>query len=540
MNPEPQSAPELPLEELKIVPQWARSSPRTYEHHTGEDREQRRSLRSRGRPDRRDRPRPPQDKPPRPRPAGPARPPGPRPDRSPPPGGPRPRPPAARPSQRDSKPDQPAPFAPPLEVQFLPDEKAFAAMVDTLKQSRRAYALFDIAKLLLNKPERHVVRLKRKPLADGSRPPLYVVAWSDSPFLTHEEALRYALRHHADRIYRETKTPVEPPAGNFTFVNRCGITGEWLGPPNYHEYQPRLIRHHQRRLPRMPFEAFRAKIQTVKDPEAVQAWLQSMSVQTAYECLLDGEPRATFTSFEELEKHFVENHLDAAIVAAAEITLSGPASRAVVQPVILRSIREAWEHERRFPLNTANALRMPFRKEGFSFFKHNKNVTYVTRIRRKRFENLDGLAEQIRNIFLFLRQHPGCTRQKLLAHFLAATPSPPPAQPPETQPAAAPAPPPDAPATTGVEERFLADLYWLIDDGYVVEFSNGRLWALPDAPPKPPPKPAPAPSPAQPADAAAPPAESPAEPAAEPVTETAPPTEPVAKQDVPPDQLGHS
>jgi len=30
------------------------------------------------------------------------------------------------------------------------------------------------------------------------------------------------------------------------------------------------------------------------------------------------------------------------------------------------------------------------------------------------------------------------------------------------------------------EERILADLHWLIQDGYVVEFSDGRLWTLPD------------------------------------------------------------
>jgi len=37
------------------------------------------------------------------------------------------------------------------------------------------------------------------------------------------------------------------------------------------------------------------------------------------------------------------------------------------------------------------------------------------------------------------------------------------------------------------EDRVLADLHWLIQDGYVVEFSNGRLWALADKPPQPPP-----------------------------------------------------
>jgi hypothetical protein len=49
---------------------------------------------------------------------------------------------------------------------------------------------------------------------------------------------------------------------------------------------------------------------------------------------------------------------------------------------------------------------------------------------------------------------------------------------------------PVAPAVSALmmpsaEDRVLADLHWLIQDGYVVEFSDGRLWALPDKPPQP-------------------------------------------------------
>jgi hypothetical protein len=348
-----------------------------------------------------------------------------------------------------------------IEVTFLPEEKAFASIIETMKQSPRAYAFFDVAKLVLNKPERHQVKLSAKPAAPGSagRPPLYFVPATENVFFSQEDALRSIFRHHRELVCRVTQTPVEPPKGNFVFVNRCGLTGEILGPPNYHEYQTRLIRHHQQRLPHVPFEKFKASVLTVKDPGAVKAWIESMSVKTEYECTLDAEP-ARFGSFEELQQHVVSIHADNLVSAAPEVILSGPACRKLEQPGIHESVRLAWHTERRFPLKTANQLQSRLRQDGFHFFKDTKGITYVTAIRPRRFEAGQDLSEHVQKIVAFLRAHENRRFADLVAHFVSP------------------------PAT---EELLLADLHWLIRDGYVVEFADGRLWALEEKQPKPPP-----------------------------------------------------
>lgn len=393
-------------------------------------------------------------------------------------------------------------------------------MLDAMRQSPRAFALFDVAKLVLNKPERHVVRLTRKPAADGSRAPLYLVSEDETPFLTQDEAIRFVFRRHPDRLFKENKLPVDPPKGNFSYVNRCGITGEILGPPNYHEYQSRLVRHHQQRLRQVPFDEFKARLQTVKDEAAVKAWVESKSFKTEYECVCCAtpwtpptpatEPAApsdtaapaapvetavaipatvtpptpppTFSTRAELEKHFIEKHLAQFISDIPELRLTGTASRKIDHRGISETVRETWENERHFPLNTANGIRGRLRQEGFHSFKH-KGVTYVSSIRRKHFETLAGLSDRIREIVLFLRANPECRRKKLLDHFHK----------PPTPATAAPAevtPPPSAPLINiHNEDRVLADLHWLIQDGYVVEFSDGRLLAWPDLPPPPAPTP---------------------------------------------------
>lgn len=412
---------------------------------------------------------------------------------------------------------------------FQPEDKGFAAMVEAMKQTQRAYTLFDIAKLVLNKPERHLVKFTRPPPANDNPEPLFLVTPGESVFLRQDEAARFALRQHAATILKEKKTPVDPPKGNFTFVNRCGLTGVWLGPPNYHEYQGRLVRHHQQRLRHMHFEEFKSRIETVKDPEAVKAWVDSMSFKTEYECLLDAEPK-TFPTRDEVEKHFVENHLAKFVTSAPEVRISGTASRQLQNPALLETVRLAWEQERKFPLKTANEMRGRLRHEGFHFFKDPKGITFISRIKPQRFESIGHLSEQIQKIIVFLREHVGCKRKRLIEHF-----APPATAPAPTVDAAAPSPStlPDAnvpatpaPAMPSAEDRVLADLHWLIQDGYVVEFSDGRLWALADKPPQPvstkKPKTPPAETPAE--NAAAPselaPTESPLETA--PVAEAAP------------------
>jgi hypothetical protein len=383
-------------------------------------------------------------------------------------------------------------------------------MMEAMKQTQRAYALFDIAKLVLNKPERHLVKFAGQPAADGSRPPLFLVTPGENVFLRQDEAVRFVLRQHADMIFREKKTPIDPPKGNFTFVNRCGLTGIWLGPPNYHEYQSRLVRHHQQRLRHIPFDEFKSRIQTVKDPEAVKAWLESMSAKSEYECILDAEPKA-FATRDELEKHFTETHLAQFIISAPEVRISGTASRQLQNPALLETVRLAWLQERKFPLKTANEMRGKLRHEGFHFFKDPKGVTYIGRVKPQRFESISHLTDQIQKIIVYLRGHFGCTRKQLIAHFVprpapasapvpdSAAPSPASAQPEVQAPAPAPVPEPAPPSVPtppvpSEEDRVLADLHWLIQDGYVVEFSNGRLWALADKPPQPPPAPTPPPA----------------------------------------------
>lgn len=421
------------LDELNVTPDWLKAPAKSYDRHPGDTGK--RSFgdgpRDRQGPPRGERKGPPR----RDRPPG-----GRRDDRS---GG---RPAGRPPAPRQEAPPQPLPN---VDVQFVPNEAVLTALIETVRQSGRAFALFDLAKLVLNKPERHNVKFAHK---DGS---LYCALLTGGVFVAQEEAIRHTLRQGVDKVFTRQDKPIDPPKGNFQFVNRCGLTGEWLGPPNYHEYQARLVRHHQQRLAHMPFERFKSSVETVHDPEAVKAWVESKSKITEYTCLLDTEPKV-FTDRGELEKHVRQTHLDKIVTAVPHVELTGVMSRQLEDRRLLELVRNAWEGECRFPIRTVNELRPHLVKAGLHFFKHKKGVTYITPIKLNRFDSITHLTEHVQKIVTYLRAHEGATRKKLAEHL--------------------------AP----VDETILAaDLHWLIHDGYVVEFHDGRLWALDDRPPKP-------------------------------------------------------
>jgi len=448
VNQEPENPNALSLDELNLTPAWVKAPVKSYDRHPGapperssdRDRDRRGPARDR-RDDRRREP------------AGRG---GPRRDRAG-------QPPVSRPAAGPP----PAPVVT-VDVTFLPNAAALTGLNDMIKQSARAYALFDLAKLVLNKPERHIVKLVCK---TGS---LVRPIAADGVFLTSEEALRHLFRHCPDKIFTRIEKAIEPPKGNFQFVNRCGLTGEILGPPNYHEYQSRLVKHHQQRLPHVSFEQVRARLETIRDPEVVKAWVESRSKTTEYTCLICAAPQM-FGDRSELEKHVRQDHLAALVTTIKTVELAGPAARQIENSRLLEAVREAWESERRFPLKTVNELRPHLSQAGFSFFKHKKGITYISCVKPNRFDSLEHLSAQVQNIMTFLRTHENANRKQLAEHL--------------------------APVN---ETLLAADLHWLIQDGYVVEFYDGKLWALEDKVSKPAPAAAPAAAVAAPVIAAPP------------------------------------
>ena len=399
--------------------------------------------------------------------------------------------------------EPPAPL-PEVAAVFLPDAKGVEQIARQIRMTGRAYPLFQIAHLVLQKPERYSVRLEVKKKADGTvAQPLFVCALDDSPWLSEDEAVQHVLKNQFATFYQAERTPTDPPKGTYTFVAQCGMSGVILGPPNYHDYQNQLRKLHAERFSRMPFDAFKARVKIVKDEAVVKKWIEDQSFKTEYICLNVPEP-LKLPSMEEVEKHFRATHKDSIIKQVESVVMDGTKGRNLRSRELRRLVTVEWENQRHFPLQLATSLSRMFASHGLQFFKRNKTAVHVS-VARPQYLDLAAtpVSENVKRIVEFINANSRCNRRKL-AETLAPAPA---------APAAAPAPVVETPAPTGEGEApkpvaegeqakpaeakverqptpeqtaLIADLHWLIHQGHVLEFADGQLETAKKPLPKPP------------------------------------------------------
>src|SRR3984885_12339637 len=273
----------LPSLDLRLTPDWLKESEpgNRYADYVGDDAQDRHH---RGRRDRRDdrprRPSPPNDWPRRgSSDRGPAAN-----NRSPHPPAP---PPAAAPRssetanqkpfrsdrsrfQRREEPAlRPEAEPAPVQVDFLPEERAFSKIIQQIKLGHIAYPLFGLARMFLERPERHRIRVRSL----DNHTMIYQFG-DDGPVSMDPATLeRNAFNEKREEFYETQVVEKEPIKGNFSSVARCTLSGKLLGPTNYHAFQPALrTLYDQRFSRRMSFDDYRRAIEISSDPQLVEQW----------------------------------------------------------------------------------------------------------------------------------------------------------------------------------------------------------------------------------------------------------------------------
>jgi hypothetical protein len=365
---------------------------------------------------------------------------------------------------------EPLPPLPDLNVAIWPEEKGVEALARQIKLTGRAYPLFDVGFLLIKRPERYVVRFEVQKKADGSVvQPLFVCRLDESLWLNEQDAITHVLTKHFDTFYQTEKIATDKPKGVYTFVAQCGMSGEILGPPNYHDYQNKLRHIHQERFARMPFEAYKARVRIVKDEEIVKKWLEDQSWKTEFIPLNVPEP-VKLANREAVEKHFRETHLANIIQPIEHITLPGNVAQNLPPGPLRALFRRNLDEQLKFPLKLVTHLSQMFASQGLQFFKVDKTVTHVA-VARPHYLDLavTPVSDGIKKIIDFIDATPKCTRRKI---YDALAPAPAPAAPVE---GAVKAEKPPEPELTPEQKVITQDLHWLIHQGHVIEFANGTI-----------------------------------------------------------------
>lgn len=382
---------------------------------------------------------------------------------------------------------EPPPPLPEIIASIIPDEKGVESMARQVKMTGRAFPLFDIAFLVIQKPERYTVRFVTKKNPQGQvAQPMFHCALDETIWLSEDEAVAHVLQKHFATFYQADKIAADAPKGVYTFVGQCGLCGEILGPPNYHDYQNKLRKLHAERFARMPFEVYKSRVKIVRDEAVVKQWVEEQSWKTEFTCLNVPEPLKLATR-EEVEKHFRATHKETIIKQVESHVISGMAARSL-RGGLGRVVQDLLAEQRRFPMQIATSLSQAFAHHGLQFFKVNKTVTHVA-VARPHFLDLETtpVSNGVKRIVDFINAHAKSNRRKLMEALAPAPVSAPAAPAPvvEGQPTPA-VVPPAAAEPTPEQTALISDLHWLVHQGHVMEFANGQLDTAKKPLPKPP------------------------------------------------------
>jgi hypothetical protein len=438
--------------------------------------------------------------------------------------------------------------SPHYSVTFYPEDGSFKVLADAIRKSCRTFELFYIARSVVEKNERFIAVVQRipagarqgAPAAESALPgvkpaPFFISVPDGIPFETEDAAIAHVLENHLANFFETSEVEVEAPKGNFQVVNRCTITGTLLAPPNYHLYNSILAQHHAANV-RMSLEAYKTKVESVRDPEVVAQWLEKMKKATRYTvkpapvrapkseaaapvaevaasvssespvepvaevapevaveagpdvapedaaaaapaqpeaAAPEAAPLPSFDSLEEARQYLLTEARNRVVRSVEQLRFPGRILETIpANTEIRRAVEGALAAQRRFPLDTANALRGRLRRESFTIFKKgSKGISYVCAVKRRFRVPGQTFSDSLASLIAFIESNPMIKESELPVRLLGLEARPAPVE--GAEPVAIPA--------EEVEKltKLKGDLRYLVKEGYVTEFVDGALYCAP-------------------------------------------------------------
>ncbi|MBU62655.1 MAG: hypothetical protein CMI26_09150 [Opitutae bacterium] len=346
------------------------------------------------------------------------------------------------------------------KISFFPSPETFNAIAANLRETGRTFELFDLASTILAKPERFVVRASIPKEAIDQEKTLCVSKLDGLVFDSPEAVIDHLIIKGLGNIYDSEEIETEPPSGNFPAINRCGITGDWLAPPNYHRYAEMIREHHATKLADITFDKFEKKIETIREPEAATVWIEEMRKTRKYKLT---KPRANdpenFDSLEALRKHLAFHKSAAFVQTCTNTEFHGRLLQSLSTGTLRDDIEITLEQQRRFPLDTALALLGRFRAAKFHHFKRGKKgISYISPVKRRRRVAGESFSPSIEALISFLEKHPLTEKGSLAEKHLGIS-----------------AEKKDELKNSDAIRTLAQDLHWLVTEGYSTEYSDGRV-----------------------------------------------------------------
>lgn len=382
--------------------------------------------------------------------------------------------------ERGDRPDRRSPHndfpSLPVEIRVLPEQRALGAVIRRIQTSHRAFPLRDIAWLFLDNPNSCLVRiepLKEQPIS------LFQCKVCGMPALSEEEIRSHLINRHMDDFFDVEEVDCDPPSGAFVCVARCGLSGELLGPPNHHSFNAKVHEMLRTRYPEMSEEAYRSRIETVRETDVIEQWRQQCTKKRVYrrkgaeptvvepvpvvadevtdataEAAIEQEPlpRAPVMERDVAELVFLREILPSQVANVRHLLCTAAIAMQTTSRPLFYALKDSLTRERRFPSSLFFALRGAFRHRKLHLFRVNdpKGQDFVM-LKMPNALDPDHAVQALREVLTYVTEHPACSKVELATELAA-----------------------------GDEAKLketLIQLAWLVEKGHVVHFYNDVLSA---------------------------------------------------------------
>ena len=334
------------------------------------------------------------------------------------------------------------------EVKILPETKALGTIIRKLQGDAHAYKLKELAYFFLDNPQSILLKITpRAAAAPNAKPTAFCQCKACGFASTREEdVLSHALAAHLGDYYDAKVIDCEPPKGNFSCVAKCGLSGVLLGPPNIHEFNATVKEMIRTKFPNMSEDQYRAHIEMVREPEAIEEWRKGATKKTVFFAKGQAEVEgAAQLTREQAEGEFRRTILPSLLERPKHLMITADvAQKSPVKPLVW-AVNDAIQAERRAPAGMCFALRGAFHHRKLHFFRANdaRGPEFVSGLEYKAFDAAHAIPELARAA-QFVAEHPCCDKSEF---------------------------PTDDP-------EFEQHLNWLVTTGHVVAFTNGVFSAV--------------------------------------------------------------
>jgi hypothetical protein len=330
------------------------------------------------------------------------------------------------------------------KISITPNKKIVDILKAEIKKSGKTYSVEEITTTISEKLNR--LQFKIEYFDQGENNSFYKTVFDNSIFTAKDKALKHTLANGLDEIVEISKKESEKPNGAFSTILKCTITGKFLPPKNYHNFEEIVKDFIFDNKLNLEFEKYVESLEKIDDIESVNTWKAMPMIKLTYKIKKDINKLKKIENLDQLNV-FLSDLRNGYIRKSEHIIIDGE-NLNKLETDIACLIKDILKTSNKWRKDMFFNILINLKKSGFSVFKHGEKkhlFACIAKAKKANDNKLSIICDQIvREVSMF----NSIKKSKLLEELLEKD----------------------------IDKKLaIMEISWLIKEGYIREYSDGQL-----------------------------------------------------------------